>query len=507
MAVSATAASRPSAVVEFDIFADSYDTAGVPDISFMENGDQEAHLAESGVLPFPLYGETPIHAWISYDAAATELSVYAAPASAAKPTEPLFTYKVNLAEVLNSEYAFAGFTAGTGAGDAVQEVLDWQLSSSTATQTVKQPTVSAIAPESGSSAGNTDVTIKGTGFVFPATVTIGNEVAAAEVVSTEEIRATTSAHEAGSQEVVVSDSGGTSEGGPQFTYVDPPTVESITPSSGSTEGGTPVTVVGTGFVSGIQVEIDGQPLTEVEVDSATELTGTTSPGSAGAFEVVVSDAYGTSTLGPEFTYVEPPPMITELLPNEGPLKGGTEVTIVGTGFAPGASVSFGGKPASGVTVNSAQSITATAPPGSGLGTVRVTVETAVGGTEETFADRYSYVPAGKVGGLDVAGYCQSLGYDGSDGGSPAVLTRNGEVTGPNFAYENWACVGEAAKPCCSRRPVRRPASKTRVPWKILAIRPTPMRATRTTRSRGTATRSRTSRASNRPRVRRPAARV
>ena len=56
--------------MQFDIYQNSYDPP-VPYISFMENGNPEVHLAESGTLPFELYGETPVHAWISYDAAST----------------------------------------------------------------------------------------------------------------------------------------------------------------------------------------------------------------------------------------------------------------------------------------------------------------------------------------------------------------------------------------------------------------------------------------------------
>ena len=118
----------PSAVVQFDIYQNPYDSP-VPYISFMENGNPEVHLAESGTLPFELYGETPVHAWISYDAEKHELSVYAAPSPSSKPATPLFAYKVNLAELLHSNYTLAGFTAGTGSGDAVQEVLNWQLGS------------------------------------------------------------------------------------------------------------------------------------------------------------------------------------------------------------------------------------------------------------------------------------------------------------------------------------------------------------------------------------------
>ncbi len=138
----------PSAVVQFDIYQNTYDPA-VPYISFMENGDAETHLATSeSPLPFPLYGETPVRAWVVYDAEHSELSVYAAQAPASKPAKALFSFKVNLAELLHSEYAFAGFTAGTGSGDAVQEVLNWQLSSDLPSRTVGAPTVATLPPES-----------------------------------------------------------------------------------------------------------------------------------------------------------------------------------------------------------------------------------------------------------------------------------------------------------------------------------------------------------------------
>jgi hypothetical protein len=117
---------EPSAEIEFDLYQDPYDPP-VPYVSFMENGAYYTHIAESGKLPFELYGE-PVWGWVNYDAETTELKVFAANSST-KPTTPLFTCKVNLAELLKSEYTFAGFTSGTGSGDAVQEVLNWQLTS------------------------------------------------------------------------------------------------------------------------------------------------------------------------------------------------------------------------------------------------------------------------------------------------------------------------------------------------------------------------------------------
>ena len=91
------------------------------------------------------------------------------------------------------------------------------------------------------------MTIKGSGFVSGATVTIGNAATAVNVVSATEITAVTAAAAAGSDEVVVTDANGTSTGGPSYTYVapPPPKVTSITPTSGTSAGGTKVTIKGT----------------------------------------------------------------------------------------------------------------------------------------------------------------------------------------------------------------------------------------------------------------------
>jgi len=56
-----------------------------------------------------------------------------------------------------------------------------------------------------------------------------------------------------------------------------------------------------------------------------------------------------------------PPMVAGVVPQWGPVSGGSAVTIVGTCFRPGATASFGGIAASGVTVVSATAIAATTP--------------------------------------------------------------------------------------------------------------------------------------------------
>ena len=50
----------------------------------------------------------------------------------------------------------------------------------------------------------------------------------------------------------------------------------------------------------------------------------------------------------------------------------------------------------------------------------------------------------QLGGLDMAGYCQSLGYNGY-GDTPPVILALGSNTGPNFAFNNWECVGSSGE--------------------------------------------------------------
>jgi hypothetical protein len=162
------------------------------------------------------------------------------------------------------------------------------------------PRITSIEPASGGAGGGTAVTIHGSNFVAPATVTIGSAATSVEVLSETEIKARTAATAPGSYEVVVGNAYGSSTKGPSFTYARP-VVTSVEPASGSTGGGTIVTIHGSNFVSPATVTIGGAA-TSVEVLSETEIKARTAATTAGSYEVVVSDANGSSTKGPTFTY-------------------------------------------------------------------------------------------------------------------------------------------------------------------------------------------------------------
>jgi hypothetical protein len=171
-----------------------------------------------------------------------------------------------------------------------------------------------------------------------------------------------------------------------------PMVTSVTPSSGSTAGGTPVTITGSGFVTGATVTIGGNEASSVVFVSAGEITATTPAGSAGAAEVVVTEEGISSTLGPTYSYIAPPPppapVVSSVAPDSGPTAGGTPVMITGSGFVAGATVTIGGNEASSVVFVSAGEITATTPAGSaGAAEVVVTEE----GVSSTLGPTYTYL--------------------------------------------------------------------------------------------------------------------
>ena len=223
------------------------------------------------------------------------------------------------------------------------------------------PTVSGVAPSSGSAAGGTAITISGTGFLSGATVSVGGTAATGvSLVSSSSITATTPAHAGGAATVKVTNSDGQSSSqSVSFTYNAGPTVTSIAPSSGPITGNTAVTITGTGFVLGATVSIGSTAATNVQFVSSTSITAITPQAhSAGAVDVVVTNPDSqTGTLSGGFTY-NPAPTTTSISPSIGSTSGGTAVTITGTNFVNGATVQIGPAAATSVAVVTSTSITA-----------------------------------------------------------------------------------------------------------------------------------------------------
>lgn len=81
-----------------------------------------------------------------------------------------------------------------------------------------------------------------------------------------------------------------------------PTISSVSPSIGSSAGGTVVTITGTNFASGTNVTIGGVVATGVVVTSPTLLTAVVPAHAVGAVDVTVSTSGGAASLAAAFTY-------------------------------------------------------------------------------------------------------------------------------------------------------------------------------------------------------------
>jgi len=282
------------------------------------------------------------------------------------------------------------------------------------------PTVTGLATSSGSITGGTSVTIAGTGFVTGAnattlntvnfieesggTPTSSNVVVPANVTSaaSNSITVTAPSITAGTTYfVTVTTPGGTAaySANDVFTYT--PVVPTITgygsssTNQGSTAGGTSVTIAGTGFFSGAAVEFveesgnaEVSPIVEFPASSVSVNTSNTitavSPGVtvAGTYYIIVTTPTGlsspttyTSSIGsstPIFTFSPLVPTVSAVNPSAGSTTAGTSVTITGTGFEVGATVTFveelagialptGSFSATNIAVTGSSTITAVAP--------------------------------------------------------------------------------------------------------------------------------------------------
>jgi hypothetical protein len=278
---------------------------------------------------------------------------------------------------------------GTSAGDSMAGYLDWFTYESG----VPAPAIGALFPSTGPTSGGTAVTITGTGFTGATSVTFGGIAASnITVVSDTQLTVTAPAGGPGPATVTVTTPGGSASttSSNQYVYADTPVVSGISPSSGPNSGGTTVTISGSNFTGATAVSFRTIPATSFTVENDTTIIATAPPWTDGTFDVTVTNPAGTSAIVPadQYTYTAAAPVVTSLSPATGPAGGGTSVTITGTGFYNGTSVSFGSTVATRVSFASATSITAQAPAGTGV--VDVTVTSPDGTSATSAADQFTY---------------------------------------------------------------------------------------------------------------------
>ena len=298
--------------------------------------------------------------------------------------------------------------------------------------TVSSPTINAITPATGSTAGGDVITVLGSGFLGTTSVSFGG-VAAEDftVLSDSALTAVAPMEASGTVDVSITTLTATTAvvTADEYTYTDltasAPAVTGVSPATGATAGGQVVTITGTDFTGTSAVSFGGTAAASFTILSDTQISAVApSAGSSGAVDVTVTTNNGTSTAvtADEFTYLATAaPTVTGLGTTSGTTAGGTSVGVTGTDFTSASQVLFGSTPATSFTVNSSTSITATAPAGY-AGAVDLTVTTPSGVSATSSSDEFTYTAAS-------APAISSLGTTSGSTAGGASVTINGTDLG------------------------------------------------------------------------------
>ncbi len=214
------------------------------------------------------------------------------------------------------------------------------------------PVVTGVSPTSGSVYGGDQLTITGSGFTGATEVDIGGSpIEGFTVVADSHITLTTTTGNwpPGTSDVTVITPAGVSavSAADHYTFVaGGPAITTVSPGTGPTTGGTPVTVTGT-HLNGASLGFGSQQASDA-VCGPTSCTVTSPPEATGLVDVQATQSDGSMSAlsaADHFTYtLAPVPVITSVEPSSGSTAGGALVSILGRNLA-GGTVTIGGQPA------------------------------------------------------------------------------------------------------------------------------------------------------------------
>ncbi len=299
------------------------------------------------------------------------------------------------------------------------------------------PVIAAVSPIAGSTTGGTIVTIGGSNFRSGALVFFGGKPAMVQGSSPVAVTVSSPAAVPGVVDVAVTNPDGRSSvaRGAYNYYVGGPLISRITPNFGPLDGGTDVLIDGRNFQQRVTGSVDGRALQNVRRIDDRSITATTPRGAmAGAVDVRVENDDGQAdTLVAGFAYGNAPPpsfALSRVTPEVGPIAGGTRVTLIGSGFMTGATVSFGGQPATGIQVVGGATISCVTPPGM-IGPVEVVV--TQGGESRRLQLGFWYFDPSRRGPTpSIAAVTPALGP--VSGGSTVLVTGNGFADGARVYF-------------------------------------------------------------------------
>lgn len=170
---------------------------------------------------------------------------------------------------------------------------------------IANPFLTSLSESSGPVAGGNTIEIYGNNLSTATSVQFGANAATPTVITDSQINVVVPAGAAAGSVLVTVTTAGGSTAGLNYVYVDAPTISSVSPSSGSTTGGTSVTITGTGFATLSSATVDGSS-SAFGVISDTVAVIITPPGAAGAVDIVMTTNGGSATAVAAFTYISGP---------------------------------------------------------------------------------------------------------------------------------------------------------------------------------------------------------
>ncbi len=251
-----------------------------------------------------------------------------------------------------------------------------------------------VEPGEGPIGGGTPIAISGTGLSGKTQVLIGGKPAiGVQVVGDDQVLCTTPPGVFGAQSVHVINERGAGLLKNGFFYTAAPTLTSLSPAAGPTQGGSPVTVYGTGLDKNTQLRFGEALCTITEVGKG--YVKVVTPPGQGAVDVSAKSKYGQTVLPGGYVYLDDTgtaaTKILSVAPASGPLGGGGAVVIVATGLvaASDTTVLIGNKSATIQSVSAADhAAIVLAPKSATAGPVDVTVMTGKG--SDTKPQGYTY---------------------------------------------------------------------------------------------------------------------
>jgi prepilin-type N-terminal cleavage/methylation domain-containing protein len=329
---------QPTAA-EVDFCLQTYDRPGIYTLSVIntDGGHFQTSITEvpalTGAGSYTPTGKSLTLSGGGFESGAT----FSATGASWSGTSSLVTGKsINNGDANDDSVVLTNFVGPTNGGTATITMTNTDLSSATWTITApKAVTQSRSAIVSGQTL---NVTVTGSGFQSGFTPVVTNATLTATYVSSTTVTLTMTGMVAGTPATVVlynPDGGATAT--MSFNVDPPPVVVSATPNKVVATQPITVTVAGTGFVTGMTVaQTNGTSLTVVSL-SSTSLVLSVTAATVGTDAITLTNPDGGTT---SFSLtVDAPPAIASITPNPVLVSSTHTMTLTGTGFQSGLSVS------------------------------------------------------------------------------------------------------------------------------------------------------------------------